>query len=58
MYVINFLQASSILLITHSFPDIRFHPDGRQIALTGGVGEGKIEVWVIENFLPESTANK
>jgi Tol biopolymer transport system component len=31
---------------------VRFHPDGRRIAFTARA-EGKIEVWVMENFLPE-----
>jgi len=35
---------------------VRFHPDGRQITFTARTkGESKIEVWVMENFLPEST---
>ncbi len=34
----------------------RLHPDGRQLALT--TGQGKEEVWVLENFLPASTASK
>jgi len=36
---------------------IRFHPDGRRITFTSRA-EGKIEVWVIENLLPESTTGK
>ena len=31
---------------------VRFHPDGRQITFTSSA-EDKIEVWVMENFLPE-----
>ncbi|MDP2914510.1 MAG: hypothetical protein Q8O91_03550 [Candidatus Aminicenantes bacterium] len=30
--------------------DICIHPDGRQIAFTSG--QGKIELWALENFLP------
>ncbi len=33
---------------------IRVHPDGRQIAYVAG--EAKIEVWVLENFLPGAKA--
>ena len=33
---------------------ISFHPDGRRIAFTAG--ETKDEVWVMEDFLPESHA--
>ena len=29
---------------------LRVHPDGRQLAFTGG--ERKLEIWVMENFLP------
>ena len=32
---------------------IRFHPNGRQITFTGKAEGDKIEVWVMENFLPE-----
>jgi len=32
------------------------HPDGRQVAYT--TGQRKEEVWVLENFLPASTASK
>lgn len=37
-------------------PHLRFHPDGRQIAFTAGRFE--VEVWAMENFLPEPTAAK
>ncbi|MCH7557539.1 MAG: PD40 domain-containing protein [Planctomycetes bacterium] len=40
-----------------SLNHVRFHPDGRRITFTARA-EGKIEVWVMENFLPESTAVK
>ena len=30
--------------------ELRVHPDGRQIAFTAGEGRG--ELWVMENFLP------
>ncbi len=33
--------------------DLRVHPDGRQIAFDGGQGRG--EVWVLENFLPRQS---
>jgi Tol biopolymer transport system component len=33
---------------------ISFHPDGRRIAFTAG--ETNTEVWVMENFLPDSRA--
>ncbi|MGB2862742.1 MAG: hypothetical protein WBC05_05385 [Sedimentisphaerales bacterium] len=32
---------------------IRFHPNGRQITFTGKAEGDKIEVWVMENFLPQ-----
>jgi Tol biopolymer transport system component len=32
---------------------VRFHPDGRRITFTAGAN-GKSEVWVMENFLPET----
>jgi len=35
---------------------LRLHPDGRQVAYT--TGQGKEEVWVLENFLPASTVSK
>jgi len=37
---------------------IRFHRNGRQIAFTGKAEKDKCEVWVMENFLPESTAGE
>jgi Tol biopolymer transport system component len=37
-------------------PDIRVHPDGRQIAFVAG--ENKKELWVLENFLPALNAKK
>jgi hypothetical protein len=37
---------------------LRVHPDGRQIVFTGQIHPGKSEVWVMENFLPESTAGE
>jgi Tol biopolymer transport system component len=30
--------------------DFRIHPDGRQIAFS--LGQGKVELWALENFLP------
>ncbi len=35
---------------------VSFHPDGRQVAFTSGSLE--VEVWVMENFLPELQAKK
>ena len=32
------------------------HPDGKSIALNGRQAEPETELWVMENFLPESTA--
>jgi Tol biopolymer transport system component len=34
------------------------HPDGQRIAFTRPEPGGGGEVWVMENFLPESTASK
>jgi len=34
------------------------HPDGKSIALNGRQAEPETELWVMENFLPESTAVK
>jgi hypothetical protein len=34
--------------------NFRLHPDGRRIAFTAGQGRG--EIWVMENFLPGSGA--
>ncbi len=44
--------------LTMPLEHIRFHPDGRRIAFTGKPEGDKCEVWVMENFLPESTAGK
>ena len=38
-----------------SLRDISVHPDGRRITFTGGY-RIKMEVWAMENFLPESNA--
>jgi Tol biopolymer transport system component len=44
---------------TRSFQQMHLHPDGRQVALSGGAGSQKpYEVWVLENFLPALTAKK
>jgi Tol biopolymer transport system component len=32
--------------------DVSFHPDGHHLAFGAGEGQDKIEVWVMENFLP------
>ena len=34
--------------------NLRFHPDGKQIAFTAG--SYSAEVWVMENFLPKAEA--
>jgi Tol biopolymer transport system component len=40
-------------LAMHFVRDVSFHPDGHRIAFETSPGEGnKIEVWVMENFLP------
>ena len=53
--------AESLGLADSGINPIRFptaHPDGRQIAFqTGGWGELARELWVLENFLPTSTAS-
>ena len=36
--------------------DVQFHPDGQRIAFTSG--RFKVEVWVLENFLPDLEVNK
>ena len=38
--------------------DVSFHPDGRHIAFAASEGRDKIEVWVMENFLPTLKAAK
>jgi len=37
---------------------VSFHPDGHHIAFAAGEGKDKIEVWVMENFLPRLKAAK
>ena len=53
--------AESLGLADSGISPIRFpsvHPDGRRIAFqTGGWGELGRELWVLENFLPTSTAS-
>ena len=44
------------LTVEGRYPGLRFHPDGRQVAFTAG--ELEVEVWVMENFLPELSAAK
>ncbi len=34
--------------------DVSFHPDGRHVAFAASQGKDKVEVWVMENFLPAS----
>src|SRR5215469_15707665 len=36
--------------------ELSFHPDGHHIAFEASAGKDNIEVWVIENFLPERKA--
>ncbi|HEV2492541.1 MAG TPA: tetratricopeptide repeat protein [Terriglobia bacterium] len=38
--------------------DVSFHPDGRHIAFAASAGRDKVEVWVMENFLPTLKAAK
>ena len=38
--------------------DVSFHPDGRHLAFAASAGKDKIEVWVMENFLPRLKAAK
>ncbi|MGD8501640.1 MAG: M56 family metallopeptidase, partial [Phycisphaerales bacterium] len=37
---------------------VRFHPDGRKTTFTGESQKEKVEVWVMENFLPEAPVAK
>ncbi len=43
------------LLEMKGLMDISVHPDGRRIPLTRPESGGDGEVWVMENFLPETT---
>ncbi|MEE8147795.1 MAG: hypothetical protein V3T24_09340, partial [Longimicrobiales bacterium] len=36
--------------------DVQFHPDGQRIAFTSA--RFKVEVWALENFLPDLEVNK
>jgi Tol biopolymer transport system component len=45
-------------LAMHSISSVSFHPDGRHLAFVGREGKDKVEVWVLENFLPKATAAK
>ena len=47
-------EPKSLGLAANENARISFHPDGRRIAFTAG--ETNTEVWVMENFLPESRA--
>jgi hypothetical protein len=40
----------------YSYGPIRVHPDGKRIAHVGG--ELRSEAWVLENFLPATTAQE
>ncbi len=45
-------------LAMDSISSVSFHPDGRRLAFGGKQGKDKVEVWVMENFLPTATAAK
>jgi Tol biopolymer transport system component len=45
------------LLAMDGLEDISVHPDEQRIAFSGGYGT-KMEVWAMENFLPESKVGK
>ncbi len=47
----------SLGLTMEKIEHLSIHPDGRRIAFTGP-GSGHNGVWVMENFLPESTASR
>ncbi|MBI3697316.1 MAG: PD40 domain-containing protein [Acidobacteria bacterium] len=49
-------QPRKIDLGLASVAALRVHPDGRQVAFTAG--SNKLEVWVMENFLPTLSASK
>jgi Tol biopolymer transport system component len=38
--------------------EVSFHPDGHHVAFAASAGRDKIEVWVMENFLPTLKAPK
>ena len=38
--------------------NVSFHPDGHRVAFAANVGKDRIEVWVMENFLPALKAAK
>ncbi len=48
--------AEEMDLSTKGLDHVSFHPDGRQIAFTSGSVE--VDVWVMENFLPDQQASK
>jgi Tol biopolymer transport system component len=33
--------------------NVSFHPDGRHLAFAASTGKDKVEIWVMENFLPK-----
>jgi hypothetical protein len=39
-----------------SVRDVSFHPDGHYLTFATSAGEDKVEVWVMENFLPTLNA--
>ncbi len=45
-------EPQKLELAMENLRDLRFHPDGRRIAFSGGKFSG--EVWVMENFLPKA----
>ncbi|MDA2924999.1 hypothetical protein MYX65_10175, partial [Acidobacteria bacterium AH-259-L09] len=44
------------LEIDQSTYDLRFHPDGRQVAFSAR--QEVVEIWALENFLPELSCNE
>jgi Tol biopolymer transport system component len=43
-------------LAMDSVRDVSFHPDGHYLTFATSAGEDKVEVWVMENFLPTPKA--
>mgnify|MGYP001595374024 CR=1 FL=1 len=42
-------------LAMDSVRDVSFHPDGHRLAFATSAGQDKVEVWVMENFMPAPT---
>ncbi|MFC1715486.1 sigma-70 family RNA polymerase sigma factor [Candidatus Poribacteria bacterium] len=51
-------QNLGLMIKWHLGVHLSFHPDGRRIAFTGPGPRPGREVWAMENFLPEFTADK